>query len=151
MGAALAEFARVMRPGGVAVLLTSQANNIIMRASLATPMENSSEEDAQPSLHRAWQLEHRRSFRLFVKMDACIYVLRRTCAPAPLASQAVLHTAAVLKVLNQATRQGRGCVGKLPGATGLLSWEDGSTWHEQWVKARPALTPWRCKVVGNTK
>merc|ERR1711862_234743 len=33
--AALAEFARVVRPGGIAVILTSNANSAIMRASLA--------------------------------------------------------------------------------------------------------------------
>jgi hypothetical protein len=31
----------------------------------------------QEALSDSWVVEHRRSFRRFVKMDACIYVLRR--------------------------------------------------------------------------
>ena len=102
----LMELARVLRVGGRAVLLTNQQNRHTMQEALSDSW--------------VWVVEHRRSFRLFVKMDACIYVLRRGCGGGP---------------------TGSGYGGKLGGATGLFGWEDGSTWHEQWAKHRPALVP----------
>lgn len=104
----LMELARVLRVGGRAVLLTNQQNRQAM----------------QEALSDSWVVEHRRSFRLFVKMDACIYVLRRGGSPG-----------------GSSGLDGYGGPVKFGGATGLFAWEDGSTWHEQWAKHRPALVP----------
>lgn len=106
----LMELARVLRVGGRAVLLTNQQNRQAM----------------QEALSDSWLVEHRRSFRLFVKMDACIYVLRRGGSPGGGSSERL---------------DGYGGPVKFGGATGLFAWEDGSTWHEQWAKHRPALVP----------
>eukprot|EP00913_Durusdinium_trenchii_P004526 g4203.t1 len=65
--AVLAELARVLRTGGLAAVLTSQSNRATMREALA----------GQAGRPSSWKVEHLRSFRLFVKMDACIYLLRR--------------------------------------------------------------------------
>ncbi|OLP86223.1 hypothetical protein AK812_SmicGene32692 [Symbiodinium microadriaticum] len=136
--AVLAEMSRVLRPGGLAVLLTSQElrfekqgsfeeNRAVVQAALSTA-----------SLGQAWSLEHRRSFRLFVKTDACIYLLRRTEAAAAASSQAVPSTEAALAEL-------RGSGARAPlsfrfeGSWGAFPWEDGSPWHEQWARDRPAL------------
>ncbi|CAE8618686.1 unnamed protein product, partial [Polarella glacialis] len=143
--AALAELARVLRPGGLAALLTSRENHQAMRAALAAP-ETGAAEAGSPAaaLHRAWVVEHRRSFRLFCKTDACIYLLRRTAAPAPSPAEAVAATASMLET---SRRQGTGPLrrkpgfGKLGGETGVLPWEDGTSWHEQWARERPALCP----------
>lgn len=140
---ALAEFARVMSPGGRAVLLTSQANRAIMYASLAQP---NGLDSSSPTLHAAWQVEHRRSFRLFSKMDACIYVLKRTGAPAPSAGAAIDLAREVLGAFqNGVGERSRRQAGSLGGATGRFPWEDGTPWHEQWARARPALVPWHVK------
>ena len=101
--AALSELARVLRIGGLAVVLTSQANRAAMQEALQVAK---------------WKVRHRRSFRLFVKMDACIYLLERV-------DRDPSHK----------------MDGKLGGTTGLFAWEDGSTWHEQWAKHRPSLVP----------
>ena len=101
----LMELARVLRVGGLAVLLTNQQNRQVMQEAL---------------LDSCWVVEHRRSFRLFVKMDVCIYLLRRGD--------------------RNAGTNGYGPA-KLGGVSGLFAWEDGSSWHEQWAKHRPALVP----------
>lgn len=106
----LRELARVLRVGGLAVLLTSQQNREVMQTALQ-------------DMAQSWNVEHRRSFRLFVKLDACIYVLRRVQNESP----------GSLGLLGSGGRV------RLGGATGLFPWEDGSTWHEQWAKHRPAL------------
>lgn len=118
----LRELARVLRVGGLAVLLTSQQNREVMQMALQ-------------DMAQSWNVEHRRSFRLFVKLDACIYVLRRVQNESP----------ASLGLLGSGGRV------RLGGATGLFPWEDGSTWHEQWAKHRPALVPFGQSHSGTKK
>ncbi|CAE7780621.1 Thumpd3, partial [Symbiodinium pilosum] len=89
--AALAEMSRVLRPGGLAVLLTSQENREVMQAALSAN-----------ALGQVWSTEHRRSFRLFVKTDACIYLLRRTAAPPARHAEAVEGTRTALAELRAA-------------------------------------------------
>lgn len=133
---ALAEFARVMRPGGRVVLLTSRTNQHTMRVALSY-----AEGSAQTSSNAhsgVWELERRRHFRLFCKTDVCIYVLRRTGT--------VGRTVKVDTPLETSQHMPVGlCMkpGKLDGECGLLPWEDGSPWHEQWARSRHALVPWR--------
>eukprot|EP00933_Yihiella_yeosuensis_P020141 TRINITY_DN16227_c0_g1_i1.p1 TRINITY_DN16227_c0_g1~~TRINITY_DN16227_c0_g1_i1.p1 ORF type:complete len:506 (+),score=86.03 TRINITY_DN16227_c0_g1_i1:78-1595(+) len=145
--AALAEMARVLKPGGKAALLTSKDNHLAMRAALGKPLNEGHTLPLLPKrlLSSAWVVEHRRNFRLFCKLDACIYLLRRTSAPAPTPSEAVAATTATLAALRRRTAsrsvQSTPTCQKLSGDTGALPWEDGSTWHEQWARERPALIP----------
>lgn len=111
--AVLAELARVLRTGGLAAVLTSQSNRATMREALA----------GQAGRPSSWKVEHLRSFRLFVKMDACIYLLRR------------------VEVEGGLDGGERGGKTKMGGLSGPFGWEDGSSWHEQWAKHRPALVP----------
>ncbi|CAE7231918.1 THUMPD3 [Symbiodinium natans] len=130
--AVLAEMSRVLRPGGLAVLLTSQENREVLQAALSTS-----------PLGGAWSAVHRRSFRLFVKTDACIYLLRRTPAPPAPPGEAVESTGAALAELQRAKGWGSRAQNgyRLAGAAGAFAWEDGSPWHEQWARERPALVP----------
>ena len=54
------------------------------------------------ALGQVWSTEHRRSFRLFVKTDACIYLLRRTAAPPARHAEAVAGMRAALAELRAA-------------------------------------------------
>eukprot|EP01043_Picozoa_sp_COSAG02_P043224 COSAG02_NODE_3747_length_6292_cov_3.278379_2_plen_597_part_00 len=118
----LAELARVMRPGGRAVILTSADNDATMQAALArvipkqlwmemcskqtTKTEsvaqssgNTDAEGRRPSCSRAWEVVHRYGFMLFTSMRARIYVLRRTNAPAPSSAEAQAYCCANLDIL----------------------------------------------------
>ncbi|CAJ1414858.1 unnamed protein product [Effrenium voratum] len=102
----LAEMRRVIRPQGLAAVLTSSANKDHMRAAA--------------SLAAGWAVEHQRSFRLFAKTDACIYLLRPVGPVGPVGAGGA----------RPAPRKAKG---------GAFGWEDGSSWHAQWARARPAL------------
>ena len=128
--AVLAEMSRVLRPGGLAVLLTSQANREVMQAALSGK-----------ALGEVWSIQHRRSFRLFVKTDACIYLLRRTAAPPARPLDAVAATGQALAELRGPGPAPRAQGYRFAGGAGAFDWEDGSTWHEQWARDRPALVP----------
>jgi 23S rRNA G2445 N2-methylase RlmL len=108
--AALANFARVLRCGGRAVLLTSAENDSVMRAMLAPvhPARAASDADddadgaaAAPSnaLGHCFTVTARVAFMLFSKMKARIFVLTRTEAAAPSVPDAVERSARVLDAL----------------------------------------------------